>query len=244
MKDLTWLKTRLIAHRGLYQSDQSVPENSMLAFQKAMDHGYGIELDVNLLKDQTVVAFHDHHLYRACGKDVFLSEVTYSEIKSLTVFKTKEKIPRLTDVLALVSGQVPLLIELKPKRDIIGLCEAVMRDLSSYQGEYAVFSFHPKAVGWFKKYHPNVIRGQIAECFRNDSMHPLIRYLLRTMFFNRFTQPDFVSYGIHDLPNRTLNRLKKKNMTIISYAAKTQAEFDHVIHHYDNVVFEHFIPKR
>lgn len=243
MKDLSWLKTMHIAHRGLYTKDQKIPENSIQSFQLAMDSGYGIELDVNLTKDGKVVAFHDASLERICKDPRKLSNVDFDEIKSLQLFNSDQKIPLFSEVLKLVDGKVPLLIELKPKGDIIGLCKALMNDLVGYRGVYAVFSFHPKAVYWFKRNHPKVIRGQIAEYFRHDDIHPVAKHLLKHMFFNRFTHPDFVSYGIADMPNHILDRLLKKGMTIISYAAKTQEDLDRIRTSYHNAVFEHFIPR-
>jgi glycerophosphoryl diester phosphodiesterase len=244
MKDLTWLRTHDIAHRGLYQKDQSIPENSIAAFKSAISKGYSIEFDVNVLKDGTVLSFHDSDLKRICGIDQKLSDLVYDDVKELKLFQTEEKIPRLKDVLEFVRGRVPLLIELKPKGDITLLCERVMKDLADYPGVYAIFSFHPKVQYWFKKNHPNVIRGQIAEFFSKEKLNPIMKYLLKTMFFNRFTKPDFISYGIHDMPNAYLDRYMKKKMTIISYAAKNQSELDFVRSRYHNAVFEHFIPKK
>jgi glycerophosphoryl diester phosphodiesterase len=244
MKDLTWLKTHDIAHRGLYQKDQSIPENSLAAFKCAINMGYSIELDVNVLKDGTVLSFHDSDLKRICGINKLLSDLVFDDIKDLNLFSTKEKIPTFKEVLQLVNGKVPLLIELKPKGNVTLLCESLMKDLIDYPGLYAIFSFHPKVQYWFKKHHPDVIRGQIAEFFKHEKMNPIIRYLLKSMFFNRFTKPDFISYGISDMPNKYLDSYMKKNMTVISYAAKTQSELDFVRSRYHNAVFEHFIPKK
>lgn len=243
MKDLTWIQTHDIAHRGLYLKDQSIPENSLSAFSNALSHGYSIELDLNITKDDKVIAFHDHSLERICRDSRLLSDVTYDEIRQLKLFDSNEHIPTLKEVLTLVNGKVPLLIELKPKGNVIRLCESFYRDVKDYSGQFAVFSFHPKVVYWFKKHHPEIIRGQIAEFFKRDDMNPFFKYLLKSMFFNYFTRPDFISYGIYDMPNRYLDKLKKKNMTIISYAAKSQQELDRIRNLYHNAVFEHFIPK-
>ena len=244
MKDLSWIQNNLIAHRGLYSKDQSIPENSLLAYQLALDKGYSIELDLNVLKDGTVLAFHDHTLKRPCNDNRELSEVTYDEIKNLTLFSSQEKIPSLQNVLALVQEKVPLLIELKPHGDVVFLCESMMKIMKDYKGKYAVFSFHPRVVSWFKKYHPEVIRGQISEYFKTDkAMNPISKYLMKSMFFNRFTRPDFISYGIYDMPNKYIDKAMKKGITVISYAARTTEQFDFVKSHYHNTVFEFFEPK-
>ncbi|MCR3906882.1 MAG: glycerophosphodiester phosphodiesterase [Tenericutes bacterium] len=245
MKDLSWIKNDLIAHRGLHHKDQSIPENSLLAFQNALEHGYTIEFDVNVLKDGTVVSFHDFNFKRLCNDSRLLSDVTYPEIKDLKLLNTKQHIPKLKEVLDLVNNQVPLLIELKPYGNVLFLCQSFMETMKDYQGDYAVFSFHPKVVKWFKKNHPDVIRGQISEYFKDyKDMSPLSKRLMKKMFFNRFTKPDFVSYGIYDMPNKYLDKLKEKGIPIISYAARSQAQYDFVKSHYDNAVFEFFIPKK
>ncbi|MFH0767079.1 MAG: glycerophosphodiester phosphodiesterase family protein [Bacillota bacterium] len=245
MKDLSWIQNNLIAHRGLHTKDAKIPENSMIAFQKALEKGYSIEFDLNVLKDGTVLAYHDHTFQRLCHDPRELRDVTYDECKDLTLADTNEKIPRFDEVLKLVNGNVPLLIELKPHGDVIFLCESTMKTIKDYQGQWAVFSFHPQVVSWFKKYYPQVIRGQISECFRNDlKMSHMTKYLMKAMFFNRFTKPDFVSYGISDMPNKYLDRLMKKGITVISYAARSQIEFDFVKSHYHNTVFEFFEPKK
>ncbi|PKK92804.1 MAG: glycerophosphodiester phosphodiesterase [Tenericutes bacterium HGW-Tenericutes-6] len=243
MKDLSFLKTYQYAHRGLFTKDQKVPENSLLAFKKALEKGYAIELDLNITKDFIPVSFHDFNLKRLCGIDQNIDEITYNELQKITYQPSLEKIATLREVLELVDGKMPLLIELKPHGNVIKLCESVMKELKDYKGLYAIFSFHPSVVYWFKKHEPDVIRGQISETFKDQKLSFIQRYLLRTMFFNLFTKPDFISYGIHDLPYQKLDRLKKKGMTIISYAARSQAQYDFVRSRYDNVVFEFFLPK-
>ena len=244
-KDLSWLKNALIAHRGLHTKDGSIPENSRSSFDNAIQQGYAIELDVNVLKDGTVVALHDYHLERLCGDPRTVDDITINDLEDLRLLGTNEKIMTIDEVLTLVDGKVPLLIELKPHGSIITLCESMMRSLDHYQGNYAIFSFHPKVVYWFKKYHRHIIRGQIAETFNRDPKMPyIIKWMMKHMIFNPWTKPDFISYYIHDMPNKILDKLYKKGMTVISYAAQSQEEFDFVKKHYDNAVFEYFIPKK
>jgi len=244
MKDLTWIKNDFIAHRGFHSLDKSIPENSLLAFKKAIDYGYGIECDVNVTKDGQVVVFHDLNLKRLCGVDISLQDVTYDEIKDFRLLNTNEHIPLLTECLALVKGKVPLLIELKPKGNYKLLCESFMKVMDQYKGVYAIHSFNPMILYWFKKNHPNIIRGQITEYFKNDEqMKPLFKYLMKTMFFNRFTKPDFINYGIKDLPNKYVTKLYQKGMCVISYCARNELEFQMVKNHYDNAVFEFFRPE-
>jgi glycerophosphoryl diester phosphodiesterase len=244
MKDLTWIKEDYIAHRGFHSLDKSIPENTLIAFKKALDYNYSIELDVNVTKDGQVVAFHDINLKRLCNVDVNLYDVTYEEINKFHILNTNEKIPLLSDVLQLVDGKVPLLIELKPKGKNKLLCESFMKTMANYSGKYAIHSFSPWIVRWFRKHHPEVIRGQITEYFKDDhKMGSFSKYLMKTMFFNRFTKPDFINYGIKDLPNKYVTKLHDNGMCVISYCARNNLEFKMVKKYYDNAVFEYFRPE-
>lgn len=245
MKDLTWIKEKLIAHRGLHSLDKKVPENTIAAFQLAIENDYGIEMDINVLGDGTVVVFHDITLNRLTGTSGNLKDLTYNDIENLRIHNTEERIPTLKSVLKFVDGRVPLLIELKPLGDNLLLCENFWEDIKDYKGAYGIHSFSPFIVNWFRKNHPEVIRGQITEYFRDDlKMKKFTKYLMKTMFFNKFTKPDFVNYGIKDLPNKYCDKAHKKGMCMISYASRNQEEFDMVKKHYDNSVFEFFTPKR
>jgi len=216
----------------------------MTSFALCLEKDYGIECDVNVLGDGTVVVFHDKDLKRLTKKTESLMAVGYEDIKDLTLYDTAERIPTLQEMIAFVKGQVPLLIELKPHGDSLLLCTKFMEIMKDYRGVYAIHSFSPWIVNWFRKNHPEVIRGQITEYFRTvTKMKRSTKYLMRSMFFNRFTKPDFVNYGIVDLPNKYCDRAYRKGMCIIAYAAKSQAQLDMVKAHYDNAVFEYFIPK-
>jgi len=243
MKDLNWIKHNFIAHRGFHSLDKSIPENSLLAFKKAIDYGYAIELDIHVLKDGNVVVFHDDDLKRICKTDKKLSEVGYDEIKNLKLLNTNEKIPLLSDVLALVKDKVPLLIELKPKGDYLKLCEAFMIIMRGYKGEFAIMSFNPKILNWFRKKYPDIIRGQLAEYFTDDeSMSKLTKFILKRMWLNKLTKPDFINYGLKDLPNKYCKKAYESGIPVIAYTARNILEFDMIKKYYDNSVFEYFRP--
>jgi len=244
MKDMTWLTKSKLAHRGLHTKDLSVAENSMAAFKRGMEAGYGLELDLNMLKDETIVVFHDNNLKRLTGIDRHISTFDYPEIKTLKLLNTNESIPTLDDLLSLVKGQVPLLIELKPFGHIERFCEIVYEKLKHYQGKFAIFSFHPGVVKWFKKHAPDIIRGQISTNFKGSKdTKPILGFLLTRLFFNRFTKPDFISYNVEHMPNKYIDKAKKRGLTIISYVARNQKTYDFVKQNYDNIVFEFFDPK-
>ncbi len=245
MKDLTWIKKNDIAHRGLHSLDLKVPENSLLAFKKAVEQGYSIEMDLNMLKDGTIVVIHDFNFKRLTGLDQKANQLNYEDIKDLRLHHTNEKIPTLKEVLELVDGKVPLLIELKPFGHINSFCHHFYEVIKDYPGKWAVFSFNPVVVRWFKKNQPQIIRGQISKFFtKDDHLFQPAAYMLKRMVFNTLTKPDFISYNVHDMPNKYIDKYKKKGLTIISFAARNQEELDFVRTHYDNIVFEYFIPKK
>jgi glycerophosphoryl diester phosphodiesterase len=242
-KNLSWLTSEWIAHRGFHSQDGTIPENSTFAFQQAIDHGFAIETDVNMLKDGTVVCFHDPNLKRMTGDPRRLVDVTYEETEALRLNHTEERIITFKNFLDLVKGQVPILIEIKPYGDQKTLVKTVCDHLLHYQGAKAVFSFHPRIVLMLKKDYPMIIRGQIAESFKGgDHINRWQAFLMERMVFNRFTKPDFISYGIKDLPNRHADREKRKGRVVISYAAQSREQLEEVKKHYDNAVFEYFTP--
>ena len=163
--DLSFLKSNLIAHRGLH--NENIPENSIKAFNKAIEKKYIIELDVHLLKDGNVVVFHDDNLKRMTGIDKLIKNTTYDEIKNLKLINSNEHIPLFTDVLKLINGSVPLLIELKYDTKIGLLEEKVISILKDYKGLYAIQSFNPFSLIYLKKHCKNIPRGQLVSNFSN-----------------------------------------------------------------------------
>ncbi|HIT62490.1 MAG TPA: glycerophosphodiester phosphodiesterase, partial [Candidatus Caccovivens faecavium] len=143
MEDIfkSWLVETPIAHRGLH--DKVSPENSLSAFEKAVENGYAIELDVQLLADDTVVVFHDESLSRMTGNDGYIKFLNKEDLKVLKLGNSKEHIPTFEEVLKLVNGRTPLLIEIKNQFKVGKLEQKVIALLKDYKGEYAVQSFNP-----------------------------------------------------------------------------------------------------
>ncbi|HPF41983.1 MAG TPA: glycerophosphodiester phosphodiesterase family protein [Bacillota bacterium] len=243
MRDTEWIKTGLFAHRGLHSEDGKIPENSMAAFRLAIEKGYGLEMDLNVLKDGTVVVFHDKTFKRMCGDDRKLFDVTLEEARKLRLNDTDETIPTLTEFLKMVDGRVPLLIEFKYHGSIELLCAKAMEILKDYKGVWAMHSFHPQVLLWFRKNHPEILRGVIAEYFLEETdMKKITKFIMKRMLLNAFTRPDFINYNLRDMPNRFLNRAKKRGLTVIGYKARTMEEFAFVKKYYDNAVFEFIEP--
>ena len=202
-----------IAHRGLFDNpDPSIseavrsgnnnekkiiPENSLAAFEEAVRHGYGIELDVQLTADNKLVVFHDNNLKRMCGDPRLVRNLTYEELKELRLAGTQERIPLFKEVLKLVDGRVPLFVEIKPEGRYFENTRRASAMLKKYKGIYCVQSFNPFVLLWFRKYRPEVLRGQLATDFKKDGdKHPpMLQFLLADMLFNCFSRPDFISYN-------------------------------------------------
>jgi glycerophosphoryl diester phosphodiesterase len=155
----------LYAHRGLHDNRGDAPENSMKAFEKAVEGGYGIELDVQLSKDKIPVIFHDFTLKRVCGNEGKVCDYTYEELSAFSLYGTKERIPKLEDFLKMVDGRVPLIVELKVEWTDISVCPLADGILSTYDGAYCIESFNPLALIWYRKNRNRVMRGQLSDAF-------------------------------------------------------------------------------
>lgn len=138
----------VFAHRGCWSF--GAPENSKKAFRRAVDAGFGVELDVHLLADGTVVVFHDFSLWRMCFRPGTLEKMTWEKVSKCRLHLTGERIPTFKEVLSIIGGKVPTFIELKCDGNEIELSDAVIRELNDYDGEYVLISFHEKATAYLK----------------------------------------------------------------------------------------------
>jgi len=244
MNNINWLKEAYFAHRGFHNIKNNVPENSLSAFKEAIKYDYAIECDVRLTKDKKIVVFHDHDLKRACGKSIIIEESTLSDLQEYKLFGTEEYIPSLQNLLNLVDKKVSLLVELKTENNAKELSYYFYQEIKDYQGVFAVQSFDPRVLLWFKRHQSDILRGQIAELDKNKVHNPIFRYFKNRMILNTITNPSFINYNIIDMPLKTLDKLHAKGVPILAYTAKSQADYDFVINHYDNVMFEGFHLKK
>lgn len=235
----------LYAHRGLHNNKSEAPENSMKAFALAVEKGYGIELDVQLTKDQIPVVLHDYHLKRACRRDIQVSSLNYEELKKYCLFKSQERIPSLKDVLELVNGRVPLIIELKIPWKADRLCTAVSELLKEYKGFYVIESFNPFGLLWYKKHYPQVVRGQLSTDFRKEKIEGnLFQYfLLKHLLMNFLTKPDFIAY--HHIYKTELSFTicrKLYHAKTVAWTIQSQEELEKSRSYFDLFIFDKFIP--
>lgn len=193
----SWMKGHF-SHRGLFTQDQKIPENSLVAFRHSLQAGYGIELDIVLSSDDQIMVFHDDDLVRACSVHKNINECRYEELKSLTLFNTQETIPTLTEVLDVVQGKVPLMIELKTTTQRKRIVTKLKHCLESYQGPYTCVSFDPLIVLELKKMMPSVLRGQLMEpSLKKKNFSLAKRLILHFGLLNGMTRPDYLSVHVH-----------------------------------------------
>ncbi|MFZ2537852.1 MAG: glycerophosphodiester phosphodiesterase family protein [Oscillospiraceae bacterium] len=198
------------AHRGLHGN--GVPENSMKAFSLAAEKGFGIELDIHLTKDNRVVVIHDYDTKRVCGKSLCVEDSTYIELCGLWLENTNQKIPLFEDVLKLVDGKIPILVELKSKGTKTTLCPFAAKTLDDYKGKYCIESFSPFIVSWFFKNRKNVVRGQLSQKMKtvggNNFKNKLLGFILTNLLTNFITRPTFIAYNYKDVSNLSVKLCK------------------------------------
>lgn len=234
---------QLFAHRGLHDLKPDTPENSLAAFREAIAHGYGIELDVHLTRDHIPVVFHDDTLLRVCGVDEKLKKFTYKELQAFPLQTSHERIPKLSEVLDLVDGQVPLLIEYKVEHNAARLCDTCNELLKKYKGLYCIESFHPLALNWYQWHRHDIVRGQLSTNFLAEKIS-LPRFLLTHLIGNGFAAPDFVAYDC--LYTKEISRrICKDVFRSLSFAwtVKSKEQYEYCKKYYDAFIFEGFLPE-
>lgn len=236
----------LYAHRGLHNNASDAPENSMRAFQKAVDAGFGIEMDVQVTKDGVPVVFHDYTLARICGAEGKVCQYTYEELQQLSLCGSDQKIPRFEDVLKLVDGRVPLIVELKIEAADTCVCPAADKLLSEYKGMYCIESFNPLGVFWYRRNRKKVVRGQLSDAFHKEGEYkgPLY-FLLQNLMFNWLGKPDFIAYN-HKYPGMLSRSLCRRlyRSTAAAWTIKSQAELEEAEKHFDIYIFDSFLPEK
>lgn len=244
--DAKKMKGWLYAHRGIHSNKNGPPENSTPAFLKAVEKRYGIELDVQLTKDGIPVVFHDYNLLRACGVDLKVADLTYKELRRYRLFNSSEMIPTLAEVLAVVNGRVPLIIEFKIPFDPKPLCRKVYSVLHNYKGFYSIESFNPLGLIWYKKYKPNILRGQLSTDFVKDQVegNKIQHFLLRNLLLNFMTRPDYIAYNHKYKDDFSFKICKKLFRPItVAWTIRSQEELNNSINDFDLFIFERFTPQ-
>lgn len=232
------------AHRGLHR--KGVPENSMAAFRMAVAKGYGIELDVHLLADGSLAVIHDSALLRTTGQEGIIEELTLKDLHNYRLEDTEETIPTLREVLNLVRGRVPIIVELKTYRKNAHLiCGAVCQLLEEYEGEYCIESFDPLCIYWLKRNKPGIVRGQLAaNQMKNKKIKSwLARAIVTCNLGNFLTTPDFVAYEFSG--RKTLSNFLTRylwGVQGVTWTLRTQEDYDKAVREGWIPIFEGFEP--
>ena len=244
------LEHRRYAHRGLHCSADSVPENSLAAFRRAIRHGYGAELDVHLLRDGTLAVFHDSDLKRMTGVTGVLEDCTAQDLAALHLAGTPETIPQLCEVLSLYEGTgLPLVVELKSYRgNHRALAERTAKELCKYQIPYCMESFDPRCLMWLRAFRPEIIRGQLSSQFlrhgETAGHGKLTMWLLGNLMTNIAVQPDFIAYRFQDRKNPALAWCRKfYKVQEIDWTIRTKEEMQAAEQKGNLVIFECFDPR-
>ena len=220
-------QTKFFAHRGLFDNGV-VAENSLSAFKAAKKFGCGIELDIRLSKDGIPVVMHDRSLIRMCGVNKNVDDLNVDELKKLKLLDTEDCIPTLREVLDLVDGAVPLVIEMKAAGTDVSVCPQSEILLRHYNGTYAVESFNPFALRWYRIHRPEILRGQLATSFKNskNDTNPFVA---------------FIAFDIHFSSSVPLKICSKYFAAVpVGWTVRKETELNDP--NFENFIFEGFLP--
>ncbi len=234
---------RSFAHRGLYETDQSVPENSIPAFRRAVEAGYGAELDIQMTRDGQVVVFHDDDLKRGCGVDGRICDMTLRELQELRLFGTEERIPLFSEVLEIFAGRQPLIVELKYAPNWKALCDKARTMLAEYAGPACVESFHSAIVRDFRLNDPGRIRGQLsqqADHYKGASAFQ--KFAMSRLLSNVLTRPQFIAYCVGPKP-LSVRLCESFGALKVCWTAREAEKHAQRMKEYDTVIFEGYRPE-
>ena len=227
--ELSRLIAKPFAHRGLH--GEGGPENSRAAFEAAIAAGVGIELDVQTSADGAAIVLHDYALERSTEGHGAVRTLGAAELKRIRLKGSDETIPTLAEILALIAGRAPLLIEVKsPGRRVAGLSRAVMGALENYQGPMAVMSFNPAIGHRFARRAPHILRGLVV----TEKGAPRRRWIRRRLAL-WWARPDFLAYDIRDLPSRFA---AASGLPVLTWTCRSADDRARAALHADQIIYE------
>lgn len=235
---LSWFLNTPIAHRGLH--DDIIPENSMPAFEKAVNLGLNIEIDVHLTKDNVLVVFHDDNLKRICGIDKAVKDCTIDEIKTYHLKDTDCTIPTLDEFLQLVDGKVGILCEVKGINPLdTSIAKATIERFKSYNGNVALQSFNFGAVICFRKDGGRPFGQLITWGWGNAEKCSKMNWMGK-LHVCKLSKPQFIAYDVRSCldAQKYLNKQKQKGKPIILWTINTPEKLDLAKKIADNFIFE------
>lgn len=226
-----------IAHRGVFSNEMGIPENSLPAISRAVEAGLAIELDVRLSRDNQLVVFHDANCMRMTGQNVRVADLKYEELRKLSLKDTDHYIPLLSEVLELVNGRVPLLIEVKNIAFVGRLEWRLVKQLAEYQGRFIIESFHPGVVWWMKRHARGVVVGQLVS-MHSTSLNPIEKLVMNQKGFYRFTKPDFMAYDIRELTPAMSRSFHKMGMAVYGWTVRSVSDYIKMRKICDGVIYD------
>ena len=229
------------AHRGLHDATRA--ENSLSAFKAAVDAGYAIELDVRLSSDGILVVFHDDTLDRVTAEKGRVDERSAEELGKINLMETSDTVPTFREVLELIDGRVPLLVEIKEDAMKYCVTEKTIEMLRGYKGDFIVESFNPLALSLFKKEMPEVLRGVLSQNFLNQEKYRKPMYfLLQNLLLNVTCRPDFIAFNHIDYKNAALRLTRGLfRTTSVAWTIKNEEEEKLAYKHgFSTVIFEEY----
>lgn len=240
---MDWILNRPIAHRGLHNNDLDIPEHSDRAFQAAIENNYPVELDIRLLADGELAVFHDADLFRMTGIKEPISQHCSRSIKQFKLLAGDRDILLLDEVFELINGKVPILIEIKSDRAVGKLEQILLTKLANYAGEYAIQSFNPVSLAWFKANSPSILRGQLSTDFKNINFHWYKKFLHKNLLINWLSSPHFIAYDLHCLPYFPVTVLRQVwQVPLLAWTVSSEADKIKALKYADNLIFENILP--
>ncbi len=238
--------TTPIAHRAFHDVAAGRPENSRAAIRAAIERGNGIEIDLQPSKDGRAMVFHDYDLARLADGKGAIRQVDANTLRKMTLLGGDEGIPTFAEVLDLVAGRVPLLVEIKDQDGAMGprtgdLEEVAARELKGYDGEVAIMSFNPNSVARFARHRDDLPLG-LTTCAYLQGDWPFLpaatrKYLRNIPDFDR-VGASFISHDVDDLSNPAVTRLKDAGTPILCWTVRSQEVEEAVRAVADNITFE------
>ena len=234
---VAFLRAQPFAHRGLH--GPQVLENSRAAFSAAIAGGFGIELDVQASREGEAFVFHDSDLERLADGTGKISEMRGVDLAKVRLKGCDETIPRLSEILDLVAGRVPILIEIKIDAGPVGvLCLAVRRALEGYNGPVAIMSFHPDVGRWFHEHAARIVRGMVITEQEASALPDRGRQAVERRLGLWRAKPDFLAYDVQDFPSRFAGAQKKRGLPVLTWTVRTPEQEAIAARYADEIIFE------
>lgn len=229
-----WLTAWEYAHRGLH--GEGVPENSRAAAEGAIARGMGIECDIQMSRDNVPLVFHDWELDRLTGERGKVAARAAHDLCRIPLLETQGTIWRLSELLDLVAGRVPILVEVKaqPHLAVAEPCIAIAKVLADYTGRLAVMSFDLRVGEWFARNAPEVVRGLVV----TDTLDHGYRHAWRAPHALERARPNFLATDVRDIPNALASLWRESGRALLTWTVRSAETRERGLAHADALIAE------